>query len=539
MKVSRKDCYTQNKNNMPLFFNYLFRRDDFYYWSPPPPFERWEERGTYIKINDNIYAEGAYKTFSSYEFIVNKRGGESGKVIFNYPVDYIRINDRVEYYLKGKLKFVGFVEYVDGASKELSIIPAWGKLNYQYFAGDSIEEAEQPARKIVFDMKPKIETMGIIWKDENITIEENTFKLKTNYSGKSVIEILEEVEDLMSANWCFGVDFNNEFYFKEIDDKPKKTINYFENHFSESEYELDTSNLVTRYICKIKSNNGDTSGTRTLPVIVGSEETLKYPPISLEQEIGIKVDTYEVDAYYSKEQYDLVYERAYKLLNNQIKSEVVKLKNINFNNIDIDFNEAVKIIMKPENNYYNDTSFEEPVYNAYESNNLYSSEILQINIDIDKEIIPNYKQANEINLYDIDLGYRKMTLKSYALKKIFIYYSIGEDRDATGIFVVTDGEKTQRKYCIDGFGEFDIQGYDKIKLKIINERSNVIYNKITVFFDVGVREFSMNARTLTYSYNNNSLSVEGQFAKMNVKLTNYLFMLENNIKRTGNIINNA
>ena len=125
MIVNRKDCYTQNKNNMPLFFNYFFRRDYFYYWTPPPPFERWEERGTYIKINDNIYAEGAYKTFSSYEFIVNKRGGESGKVIFNYPVDYIRINDKVEYYLKGKLKFVGFVEYVDGASKELSIIPAW------------------------------------------------------------------------------------------------------------------------------------------------------------------------------------------------------------------------------------------------------------------------------------------------------------------------------------------------------------------------------------------------------------------------------
>ncbi len=85
---------------MPLFFNYFFRRNDFYYWLPPPPYTRWEERGTYIKINDNIYAEGAYKTFSSYEFIVNKRGGESGKVIFNYPVDYIRINDKVEILFK-------------------------------------------------------------------------------------------------------------------------------------------------------------------------------------------------------------------------------------------------------------------------------------------------------------------------------------------------------------------------------------------------------------------------------------------------------
>ncbi len=43
--------------------------------------------------------------------------------------------------------------------------------------------------------------------------------------------------------------------------------------------------------------------------------------------------------------------------------------------------------------------------------------ILQINIDIDKEIIPNYKQANEINLYDIDLGYRKMTIKKLCPKK--------------------------------------------------------------------------------------------------------------------------
>ena len=539
MKVSRKDCYTQNKNNMPLFFNYFFRRDDFYYWSPPPPFERWEERGTYIKINDNIYAEGAYKTFSSYEFIVNKRGGESGKIIFNYPVDYIRINDRIEYYLKGKLKFVGFVEYVDGASKELSIIPTWGKLNYQLITGTTAEEDTMFAYDIIQAMKVHITKAGILWDENLITVPKREYTMSMKFGGRSIADILDEIEEEMSDSWCWGVNFNNYFYFTEIDDKPKKTINYFENHFSESEFEEDSGDLISRYICKVGYKNQDTSGTKVLKKIVGDDP--KYPPIEwLDNKIGIKFGEYETTLDGRDEALEEeVYKRAYQLLNKQINKEVVKLKNINFNNIDIDFNEAVKIIMKPENNYYNDTSFEEPVYNAYESNNLFSSEILQINIDIDKEIIPNYKQANEINLYDIDLGYRRMTLKSYALKKIFIYYSIGEDRDATGIFAVTDGEKTQRKYCVDGFGEFDIKGYDKIKLKIINEKSNVIYNKITVFFDVGVREFSMNARTLTYSYNNNSLSVEGQFAKMNVKLTNYLFMLENNIKRTGNIINNA
>lgn len=537
MIVTREECYIKNKNNMPLFLNYLFRRNDFFYWIPPPPYEKWEEQGTYIKINDILYAEGAYKTFSKFEFVVNKRGGESGKITFIYPVDYIKVNDKAEFYLKGKLKFVGYIEYIDGSSKELSIIPIWGRLNYQYFAGDSIEEAEQPARNIVFDMKPKIEAMGIIWKDENITIPENQFKLKTSYSGKNVVEILEEVEDLMSENWCWGVDFNNEFYFKEINDKPVKNINFFENHFSESEYELDTSNLVTRYIIKIKSNNEDTSGTRTLPLIVGSEEASKYPPIALEKEIGIKVETYEVDAYYSKDQYDVVYERVYKLLNSQIKSEIIKLKNINFNNIDIDFNECVRIIMKPENNYYNNTNFEMPLSNVYKNNHLYSSEILELGINFDREA--NYKNLNDIILYDIDLDYRKLTLKSYSIKKLFIYFSIKEERDAVEIFTVTDGEKYIRKYCVNGFGEFNILGYDKIKLRVISEKSNVVYDKITVFFDLGVHIFDMNARTLSYEYENNNLKIEGQFAKMNVKLTNYLYMLENNIKRTANIINSV
>lgn len=539
MIVNRKDCYTQNKNNMPLFFNYLFRRNDFYYWLPPPPFERWEERGTYIKINDNIYAEGAYKTFSSYEFILNKRGGESGKVIFNYPVDYIKINDRLEYYLKGKLKFVGFVEYVDGASKELSIIPTWGKLNYQLITGTTAEENTMFAYDIIQAMKAHITKAGILWDDNLITVPKREYTMSMKFGGRSVSDILDEIEEEMSDTWCWGVNFNNYFYFTEIDDKPKKTINYFENHFSESEFDEDSGDLVSRYICKVGYKNQDTSGTKVLKKIVGDDP--KYPPIQwLDNKIGIKFGEYETtldgrDPALEEE----VYKRAYQLLGKQINKEVIKLKNINFNNIDIDYNEAVKIIMKPENNYYNDTSFEEPVYNAYESNNLYSSEILQLDLNIDKEIIPNYKQANEINLYDIDLGYRRMTLKSYTLKKLYIYYSIGEDRDAAGIFSVTDGEKSQRKYCVDGFGEFNIDGYDKIKLKVINERSNVIYNKMTVFFDLGVREFSMNARTLTYSYENNSLSIEGQFAKMNVKLSNYLQKLENRRKRTENAINNS
>lgn len=535
--AKREDTYIQNKNNMPIPISYCFYRQAKLYWLPPPPYKKWEETGTYIKINDNIYAEGSYKTFIEYEFILNKRGGESGRIFFNNPVDYIKINDIVEYYLKGKLKFRGYIEYIDGAGKELSIIPIWGRLNHIIFAnGELIWKPDEGrgALDVVKDMKSKIEAAGIIYKDENVTVS-NYYTIFTEYAGKSVSDILDAVEEELNENWCWGVDLNNEFFFKEMNDKPDKVINYFENHFSESEYEKDTNDLMTRYIVKVRASNDDKiSGSRILPVVVGSEDDPRYPPIALEKEIGIKIDTFERDTYVdpnNEEQLKVVYEEAYKRLNNQIVAETVELKNIN-PNIDIDINQAVRIIMKPSRNFYNDTHFEEEVYKTYEANNLYSSEILGIDNEHDTVKLAGKLQDREINLYDIDLEYRALCLRAYRIKKLFIYFSKQDERDAVGVFEVVDDKKVQRKYCVNGFGEFNVDGYDKMKIKIIKENSNIIYDKITTFFDIGVKEFEMNAREITYTCSDNALSINGLFAKMNVKLTNYLSLMNNNWKRT-------
>ncbi|TKZ31405.1 hypothetical protein EZH24_09900, partial [Brachyspira catarrhinii] len=125
---------------MPIKLTYHFLRDEIYRL-PPAPYIAFEKTGNYIKINNNIYAENAYKTYNSYEFKVNKRGGESGKITFNTPVNYFNINDRVEYYLKGKKRFAGYIESIDNAGLNITVIPVWGRLTYQYIQGDLILEA--------------------------------------------------------------------------------------------------------------------------------------------------------------------------------------------------------------------------------------------------------------------------------------------------------------------------------------------------------------------------------------------------------------
>ena len=110
---------------------YHFLRNKIYKL-PPSPYVSFEEFGNYIKINDNIYAENAYNSYLSYEFTVNKRGGDTSKVSFSMPLNYFNINDKVEYYLNGKKRFAGYIESIDNAGLNLSIIPIWGKLLHQY-----------------------------------------------------------------------------------------------------------------------------------------------------------------------------------------------------------------------------------------------------------------------------------------------------------------------------------------------------------------------------------------------------------------------
>ena len=283
-----------------------FLRSKIYYIAPNN-YKSFEEFGNYIKINDIIY-----KNYSSYEFKINKRGGDSSKISFNTPVNYFNINDRVEYYLKGKKRFAGYIESIDNSGLNLNIIPIWGKLTYQYIQGDLILESTKGALDIVLSLKEKIEEMKIIFDERNISLN-NDIKITMSFSGKNISDILDDVEDNLSANWCWGVDFDNNFYFREFSDIQSKKLNWYLNHFSNSEYEEDSSDLFSRYIIKMKDSIIDDNNQeiyRTLPKIVGGDKL--YPPIAIENEIGIKTEIFKLE--YKLENYDLAYDLAYRFL---------------------------------------------------------------------------------------------------------------------------------------------------------------------------------------------------------------------------------
>ena len=100
------------------------------YKLPPSEYKKFEETGSYIKIipyynnkyyteREIIYTENFYK---AYEFNLNKRGGSSGKISFNIPLDNININDKVEYFLNGTKKFIGYIESIDNSGLNVTVM---------------------------------------------------------------------------------------------------------------------------------------------------------------------------------------------------------------------------------------------------------------------------------------------------------------------------------------------------------------------------------------------------------------------------------
>ncbi|KLI30893.1 hypothetical protein OFR41_08190 [Brachyspira hyodysenteriae] len=522
---------------------YHFLRNKIYKL-PPAPYINFEEFGTYIKINGNIYSENAYNTYSSYEFKVNKRGGDVSKVSFSTPLNYFNINDKVEYYLNGKKRFAGYVESIDNAGLNLSIIPIWGKLLHQYIQGDLILEATKGALDIVLSLKEKIEEMNIIFDEKNITIN-NDKQITMSFSGKNISDILDEVEESLSDTWCWGVDFDGYFYFKEFSDIPTKKLNWHNNDFSDSEYEEDSADLVSRYIIKMKDTITDDEGNeeevyRTLPKIVGADKL--YPQIPLEKEIGIKTDIFEIE--YKLENYDLAYEFAYQFLTNQTKKEIVKIKTLNSKNYDLNINECIECILKPTNNFYQIIDFNDFTETESRLNEVYSSDIIDIDSSIEYRKYPNYKQQQSVTLTDIDRYYKQICNQSYNITKIVIFFSDGiqdeeKNKNISAVFQIEDKEHFQRKYFTNGFGVFDVRGYDKRNIIITSERGNILYDKFICFFDIGSRVVDMNVRTIDYKFEKNALNIDLELAKMNINLTNYLYNQEERRKNLERILNSS
>ncbi|TKZ24749.1 hypothetical protein EZH24_12620, partial [Brachyspira catarrhinii] len=172
-------------------------------------------------------------------------------------------------------------------------------------------------------------------------------------------------------------------------------------------------------------------------------------------------------------------------------------------------------------------------------NQLYSSDIIDIDEQIEYRKYPNYKQQQSVALTDIDRYYKEVCNQCYNIVKIIIFFSDGNPdtrgNKVSAVFQIEDRENFQRKYCTDGFGVFDVQGYDKRDIIIISERGNILYERFICFFDIGSRILEMNIRTIDYKFENNSLNIDLELAKMNVKLTNYLYNQEYKIKHLDQV----
>ena len=149
-------------------------------------------------------------------------------------------------------------------------------------------------------------------------------------------------------------------------------------------------------------------------------------------------------------------------------------------------------------------------------NEVYSSDIIDIDNEIETRKYPNYKQQNSVKLSDIDKYYKDVCNHVYSITKIAIFFSDGlEDKESN----------------VSAFS-----GYDKRNIIITSERSNILYEKFICFFDCGSKTVEMNVRSINYKFENNHLTVDAELSKMNVKRTNYLYDQEERRKKLESLL---
>lgn len=320
---------------------------------------------TYIKINKDIYYEDSFDTFKSFKIKINKRGGDTAEINFIKPFQKYNINDSVIFVVKGKTVYRGYIEKILEQGTVLSIIPLWGKLN-QIFITDTLElTSTKNIKDVIYGLKSKIEEAGISFDESLIDIPSNknmvSYDIENSMAGKSIATILEELEDELPSTCIWGVNSNNNFYFKTFNDyTPSKHISWHNLHYSTDEIEEDYSNIYSQYVVKHKKYDATGEGDdiyEVLRYIVGSDEAsdievdgvkCNFGPIQKWREkVGIKTGTIEYN--FESNKYE-AYNYAYNMLQRQGVNKNIKLKNLNTDKIRLNINDCVSIITSPKEN---------------------------------------------------------------------------------------------------------------------------------------------------------------------------------------------
>lgn len=500
-----------------MYCGYIISYFDIGKISPP-----MSTNDTLITIaNDSFFLLGE-STFESFEFKKNKRGGESGKIKFVKMFGNYKINDRVEFTLEGQRVFTGVIQKIKNYGLELEVIPLWGLLDYVFFTGSQETEEDHYIYNILLSLEKKIISVGIGFKYKNIEhIKDSDVNsiIKSTLAGRSVRDILDELEGELPENYVYGVDASGEFYFKNFPELPViDELVWHNGDFGESEYEEDYSELYSQYIVKIKDKDPDKDKFNVLKKIVGEGDAT--PEIrDLREKVGIKTGVFEYNYYITD---DDAINNVTKLLKSQVPTQKIKLKNVNFKKNRLYQNAPYEILLMPINNFFEDIG----IYFTFRKSTpsfLNTGEILKIGAPLGSGT--KVKNHGSLSLTE-QSEYLDVCNRALDIYEIELKYKTDSKAD-NDLFLITDGIKRITKYSKNKVLKVNIKGFNKRSIRIealdLKDGSIVIFDKMRAFFTQGSSKLEMNMRSIKYKYGKGVITVDCELTKLNSVLTGYLF----------------
>lgn len=489
-------------------------------------FIKIDTKDTYIQLGTDRFFLSGIETFESFEFKSNKRGGESGKIKFSKMFGDYKIGDSVKFVLEGKSAFNGIIELIDNYGTEINIIPSWAMLDFTFITDTLQFESTLPVIEIVQSLKQKIIQQGINYSDKNVIIPKE-YLITSTMAGKSLRAILDDCEKELPNSYCYGVDSNNNFYFKQFSEYPEKVLSWHLGHFSESTYTADYSNIVSQYIVKIK--NSLTGAYNVLKDIIG--DSINYPATAWTDIVGKKTGVFEYNfPAEAGDALDLAYER----LKKQVATEKLTLKTLNYKAVEINPNEALQIVEKPTENIYEDFTINFSNEKTI-SNNISGGELVKIG----KDIGYSRKTGNKSGMLDFSIqpNYIDLCNRSLDIYKIVVYYNSSRSFEK---FVIRDNKKQFILYGNAGVLEVNIKNFNKRKLvlRLLDIKNKVSYYRMRCYFTQGSRKINMNVRNIKYAYKSGLLNVDVELAKINANLTGYIFDQNLKLKNLENLLTN-
>lgn len=504
-------------------------------------------KDNYIKIGTDEFYTNSIDTFSSFEFKLNKRGGESGTIKFVKMFADYKIGDTVECKINGKKIFRGVIEKIEDYGLTIKAIPLWGKLGFVYVT-DSLElEETKNIYDYIIGLADKIREAGIKFNPKLIEVPANQnmvkYEITTSMAGKSILELLEEVEEELPTSYNFGVNEGGTFYFKQFSETKEKTLNWHSGDFSNNEIDEDYSELYSRYVVKHKrySATGESEDAYdVLKWIVGGENKKKadgtieynpYPPIAkLTQLVGIKTKVFEYNFQSDEEE---AYNYAYDLLKRQEPIISLNIEDLNYLKKDINVNECVEVILRPIENYYTDFNLSYSTKYTI-TNNMRSGDIVKIGY-----IVGYARDSNEfMGILDFTKLYNYTEVCNRVLDIYEIRCNYYSSRSQDKFYITDNTGRTKVVYGGGGRLKANVKGFNKRSLKIIADNSNVVFFGMRGHYTQGSAKLLLNVREIEYSYEKGITSVNLKLAEMKTVLTGYMHAQNKRLKALENLLSN-